>query len=330
MPMKLSRRTLVAAPMAAAVALAAFTSAAVAEAAVAEYPEKPVRIVVPTQAGGGMDSVARILQAYNDETNFLGNKIVVINKPGAGGTIATREIMESEADGYTIGFWHEGLITSKVMGVVDFDHSDFEVLGATGYGTLGLGVSADSDIKSFEDLIEKARNEPGSVKVATNVGLPVHFVPLMVEAEAGVEFRYVQVGGGAKRFPSVVATHTDTAIFGASEFIKWAEADLVPIILFADERLPELPDLPSAKELGIDVRANANRIWLAPKGTPPEITKHITDALKAAMDDPDVQKQFEDLGLVAEFVPPEALKAQLDEWRAKAEPLVSKAVELQN
>ena len=152
MPMKLSRRTLVAAPMAAAVALAAFTSAAVAEAAVAEYPEKPVRIVVPTQAGGGMDSVARILQAYNDETNFLGNKIVVINKPGAGGTIATREIMESEADGYTIGFWHEGLITSKVMGVVDFDHSDFEVLGATGYGTLGLGVSADSDIKSFEDV----------------------------------------------------------------------------------------------------------------------------------------------------------------------------------
>lgn len=319
----LNRRAVMAAPLAAALALTIAMPHAFAE-----YPDKPVRIIVPTQAGGGMDTVARILQKYNDETNFLGNKIVIINKPGAGGTIATRTIRESDPDGYTIGFWHEGLITSKVMGVVDYDHSDFEVLGATGYGALGLGVSKNSSIKSFKDLIDAAKANSGSVKVATNVGLPVHFVPLMVEKAAGVQFKFVQVGGGAKRFPSVVATHTDTAIFGAAEFIKWADADLVPVILFAEKRLDLLPDLPTAKEMGIDVLAASNRIWLAPKGTPEDVTAHITKALEMAMADPAVKKQFQELGLIADFVPPDVLKAQLDDWKARAEPLVGKAMEL--
>ncbi|HMB48092.1 MAG TPA: tripartite tricarboxylate transporter substrate binding protein [Afifellaceae bacterium] len=319
----LSRRAIMAAPLAAALTLGVALPGALAE-----YPDKPVRIIVPTQAGGGMDTVARILQKYNDETNFIGNKIVVINKPGAGGTIATRTIAESDSDGYTIGFWHEGLITSKVMGVVDYDHTAFEVLGATGYGELGLGVSKDSAIKSFQDLIDNAKATPESVKVATNVGLPVHFVPLMVEKAAGVQFKFVQVGGGAKRFPSVVAKHTDTAIFGASEFIKWADADLVPVVMFSEKRLDLLPDVPTARELGFDVLARANRIWLAPKGTPKEITEHISSALKTAMADPQVKKQFEELGLIPDFVAPDTLKAELDDWKARAEPLVDKAMEL--
>lgn len=193
-------------------------------AAQAAYPEKPIRVIVPTQAGGGMDSVARILQRYFEESGELGAQMVVVNMEGAGGTIGTRAIMEADPDGYTVGFWHEGLITSNAMGVVDYNHESFELLGATGYGDLGFGVSVDSPYQTFEALLDAAGADPDAVKCATNVGLPVHFVPLMVQDAADVGFRYVQVGGGAKRFPSVVAMHTDFAIFGALEFIKWAEA----------------------------------------------------------------------------------------------------------
>ncbi|MCB2053952.1 MAG: tripartite tricarboxylate transporter substrate binding protein [Geminicoccaceae bacterium] len=295
----------------------------------AAYPEKPIKVIVPTQAGGGMDSVARILQRYFDETGKLGTQMVVVNMPGAGGTIATREIMDSDPDGYTVGFWHEGIITSKAMGVVDYDHTAFDLLGVTGYGILGLGVAGDSPYQTFGELIEAARAKPNEVKVATNVGLPVHFVPLMVEDAAGVEFRYVQTGGGAKRFPSVVAKHTDTAIFGAIEFINWKDANLKPIVFFSEKRLEQFPDVPTAKEEGIDVIANANRIWLAPKGMPEEARAFLVNALREAMADETVQQQFSDLGVVPEFIEPEEIEKQLDWWAATAEPLVAKARQLQ-
>jgi tripartite-type tricarboxylate transporter receptor subunit TctC len=298
-------------------------------AAVAAFPEKPIRVIVPTQAGGGMDSVARILQRYFDENDVLGQKIVVVNMDGAGGTVGTRAIMEAEPDGHTVGFWHEGLITSSVMGVVDYNHNAFEVLGATGYGDLGFGVSADSPYQSFEALLEAARENPNEIKAAVNIGLPVHFVPLIVQDKAGVEFRHVQVGGGAKRFPSVVAMHTDFAIFGALEFIKWADAALEPIVMFSEERLDQLPDVPTAKEQGVDVVARANRIWLAPKGTPPEVVEHLTTALRTAMADPEVTGQLADLGMVPAFVEPEAIKAELDWWLETTEPLVADARALQ-
>ncbi len=295
----------------------------------ADYPEKPIKVVVPTQAGGGMDSTARILQRYFDENDELGITFAVVNMPGAGGTIATRAIMEAEPDGYTIGFWHEGIITSNAMGVVDYNHEAFDVLGSTGFGILGFGVGENNEIDSFEELLETARANPDQVKNAANVGLPVHFVPLMVADAADVEFRYVQVGGGAKRFPSVVAGHTDFAIFGLIEFVKWQEADLKPIVLFAEERSPLLPDVPTAKEHGLDIVAGSSRIWLAPKGTPEDVKDKLVEAMRSAMADPGVQQQFTDLGLEPVYIDPEKVVSDLDWWRSTAEPLVAKARQLQ-
>jgi tripartite-type tricarboxylate transporter receptor subunit TctC len=308
-------------------AIAGAVMALGASPALAEYPEKPIKIIVPTNAGGGMDSTARILQRHLEEKD--GVKIAVVNMPGAGGTIGTRAIMEAEPDGYTVGFWHEGIITSAAMGVVDYDHSAFEVLGSTGFAELGFGVGEDNPIDSFEKLLETAGAEPDSVKCATNVGLPVHFVPLMVADEADVQFRYVQVGGGAKRMPSVVAGHTDFAIFGVLEFVKFEEAGLKPIVVFADERSEVVPDVPTAKELGVDVIASSGRIWLAPKGTPDDRLEFLTGMLREAMANEEVRTRFEELGMTAEFVEPEDVKANLDEWKAKAMPLVEKARELQ-
>jgi len=90
-----------------------------------------------------------------------------------------------------------------------------------------------------------------------------------------------------------------------------------------------LPDVPTAQEKGVDVIAKANRIWLAPKGTPPERLEYLTGALREAMASPEVQQRFEDLGLVPRFVEPEEIEAELDSWRDNTLPLVAKARELQ-
>lgn len=137
----------------------------------AVYPEKPIKIVVPTQAGGGMDSVARILQRYFESSNALGQNVVVVNMAGAGGTIGTCAIMEAEPDGYTVGFWHEGLITSKAMGVVDSDHDTFEMLGTTGYGDLGFGVSVESSYQTFEELLAAAKRFPSVVAMHSQASM---------------------------------------------------------------------------------------------------------------------------------------------------------------
>lgn len=306
----------------------ALAMAVIGGAVAQDFPTKPVRVIVPTDAGGSVDAVARIVQRYVDESGVLGQNLAVVNMPGAGGTIATRTVLEAEPDGYTIGLWHEGLITSRVMGVVDYDHTDFRILGITGYTEIGLGVGDDNAIDTYDDLMAAAQANPDTVLVATNVGLAVHFVPLMLQDKAGVEFRYVQVGGGAKRFPSVVSNNTDIAIFSVSEFVKWETAGLKPLVIFSEERVPELPDVPTAREKGIDLIANSMRIWIAPKDTPDEAFNKLAEVLRSAVESEAGSTALTDAGFRAVFISPEDTVAILDEWKANAEPLVPTAQEL--
>lgn len=303
-------------------------TAGLATSALAEYPERPIRVIVPTDAGGSVDAIARVIQRHVEAKDPLGEKLAVVNMPGAGGTIATRNVKDADPDGYTIGLWHEGLVTSKVMGVVDFDHSDFQILGGTGLTEIGLATGKSNDIKTYEDLAAKATANPDTVLVATNVGLAVHFVPLMMEEEGGYKLRYVQTGGGAKRFPSVVAGHTDVAIFGVSEMLKWAEADLNPLVIFSEERVPELPDVPTAREMGMDIVADGHRFWLAPKDTPDAVVAQLTDMLRNAVNDPESKAELEAAGFRPRFVEPDEAIAVLDTWRARAEPLLDKVKQL--
>jgi tripartite-type tricarboxylate transporter receptor subunit TctC len=302
--------------------------AVIGAAAAQDFPTKPVRVIVPTDAGGSIDSVARIVQRYVDTSGVLGQKLAVVNMPGAGGTIGTRAVLEAEPDGHTIGLWHEGLITSRVMGVVDYDHTSFRILGITGYTEIGLGVGEDGEIETIDDLLARAKANPDTVLVATNVGLAVHFVPLMMQDKAGVTLRYVQVGGGAKRFPSVVAGHTDTAIFSVAEFAKWQSAGLKPVVIFSEERVPELPDVPTAREKGIDLIANSMTIWLAPKDTPDAAVSKLSGVLRSSVESEEGSGALKDAGYRAVFIGPEETVAILDEWKANAEPLVPKAIEL--
>ncbi len=107
----------------------------------------------------------------------------------------------------------------------------------------------------------------------------------------------MQVGGGAKRFPSVAGGHTDVAIFAVSEFIQWKDAGLKPLVIFSEERVPELPDVPTAKEMGIDLVANGMRIWIAPKGIPDEARTKLTALLKRAVESPEGQAGLRRRGL---------------------------------
>ena len=302
----------------------AFATAAPSGVAAA-YPEKPIKVIVPTGAGGAMDGIARIFQRAFEEHKILSQRMVVVNMEGAGGTIGTRAIKDAEPDGYTIGLWHSGLVTSAAMGVTDYDHSAFSIIGSTGFATMGLAVKEGGPIESFKGMIEKSKAEPNSVKVAVNIGLPVHFIPLMVADKAGVEMRMVQVGGGAKRLASVMGGHTHVALFSVQEFLKYGPTGLKAINVFDRERHPLVPDVPTAAELGVPVFASDSRIWLAPKKVPQDRIDLLVKAFETAMGKSDVKERLEGFGINASFIDPVSLTQELDRTRAEVIPLVAKA-----
>ncbi len=290
-----------------------------------EFPEKPIKIIVPTNAGGEVDTMARIFQRALQEHDLLPVKTVVVNLPGAGGTIGTRKIKESPPDGYTIGLWTPGIVTSKAMGIARYDHTAFEIIGRTGYSDLGFGVQSDSKYQSIQQLIDASKSNPKSVQVATNIGLPVHLIPLMFAESAGIDFKFIQIGGGAKRLSSIMGSHTDMAMFSLLAFIQYKDTGIKPLVLLSPERSPLMPDVPTAREIGVDLVMRDTRIWLAPKGTPPDRIAIIENALREAMKLPDVEAEFKNLGIHSTFGDAAELQPFLDDMLERVTPLVAKA-----
>jgi tripartite-type tricarboxylate transporter receptor subunit TctC len=277
------------------------------------FPEKPIRVIVPTGAGGSTDLVARIVQMTLDRTKGLPQPLTVVNNGAAGGVVGTRMIKDAEPDGYTIGIWHMGLITAPAMGVVDYDHNAYELVAQVGRIPIGLAVREDSRFKSVKDLVAAAKEQPNTVTVAMNIGLLPHFVPLMFANEAGVSFRFVQAGGGAPRLKSIMGGHTEVSLFSVPELINFKPQGIRPIVLFSNTRDPRLPDLPIVTDAGYKTTFEERILVLAPKGTPADLVRTIAAALKAAMDDPDLVKRFEEQGIERVFIEGPALKATLDE-----------------
>lgn len=289
------------------------------------FPDKPIRIIVPTAAGGGHDTVARVFQHVIQEKALLPEKMVVVNIPGAGGAVGTRKIKDAPNDGYTIGIWNpNALISAKLMGITRYDHNDYEIIGMTGYTDLGMGVKSDSSITSVSSLIESGKADPGSMKLATEIGTAAHIIPAILADKAGFEFRIVQSGGGTKRLASILGGHTNISLFSTIALINFKESGLRPLLLYSDQRNPLLPDTPTAKESGIDISITESRIWLAPKGTPAERIAVIREALQTAIADEDTQTRLKSLGITPVFGDTETVIADIENMRVLAEPIVAK------
>jgi putative tricarboxylic transport membrane protein len=294
----------------------------------ATYPEKPVRMIIPIAAGGQTDVVARLLQQTIDKKKLLPQPIVVINNAAAGGTIGTRQVKEAEADGYTFGVFHMGLLTAPAMGVVDYDHTAFELIGQIGRTPVGMGVLDGGRFKSIQDVLAEAKARPETVTVAMNIGLLPHFVPLMFEQAAGVRFRYVQAGGGAVRLKSLLGKHTEMSLFSGPEFLLFKAQGIKPLVVFSEERLPELPDVPTAKEAGAATLFEERIIAFAPKGTPRDRIDVLGKALQTALQETEIAARFKGLGIDGVYIEGAKLRAILDGLKgpiAKVGEMVRKA-----
>ncbi len=190
------------------------------------YPDKPITVVVPTNPGGRVDVTARLFASIIQDKKLLPVPMVVHNVTGSGGAIGTRQVMTAPADGYTVAFWNAGVLTAKAMGLADFGIDAFDVIAQTGVASVVLATQKDSRFTDLKSLIDYAKAHPRTVLDATNIGTQPFFATQMLAQAAGVTFRPVQVGGGAKRVQSLMGHHADIAIFAVSAFKEFEPGGL--------------------------------------------------------------------------------------------------------
>lgn len=276
------------------------------------YPEQPIKVIVPFGAGGGSDTFVRILQKAIKDNELLPQPIVILNVPGAGGTIGSRQVMESEPDGYTLLCLHEGIISAKYAGSADYGPEAFEPVAGTGEVGNVIAVAGDSKYTDLEQLLTEAVARPDEIVFSANIGAPSHFVGLMLEnAKQGARFRYTQTGGGAKRFAALAGGHIDVSAFSLAEYMQFKSAGIRALAYCGQTRHPSAPEIPTAVEQGFDVIASIMQFWWAPKNTPGEKIRVLADVLEKAMQTRQVQETLKAIQTDNVFLTGESLQQSL-------------------
>ena len=295
------------------------------------YPIKSVKVIVPFAPGGGSDTFVRIIQAGIRKSELMPHSLTVINVPGAGGTIGSRRVKNAFPDGYTILNLHDGILSAKYSGQALYGPEAFEPIAATGrFGTM-ICVKSSSRFKSLKEMCAAAREEMGSVSFGANLGATSHFAGLRIEHVSGAQFRFIPVGGGAKRFAALDGDHIDVTTVTISEYVTFKDGGLRAIAILADARHPAFPEVLTAKEQGIDVEWDLVQYWWAPRGTPTNRIDYLASQLQAAMNTPSVRKAFAELNIEPFFARGEALRSLLlRQEKTVAELSIRKSIDLPN
>ena len=252
------------------------------------YPSKPIQIIVPWGAGGRTDLNARMFASVAPK--YLGQPVIVINMAGGGSIIGGEFVATADPDGYTLIAITPGTnVFPVVFGQAPYQTFDFEPIGQIGSSTMAIASNPDNPWDDVEGLIEYARANPGEVTYGC-VALKAPQLGFLRWADAaGLEFKHVPVGNDAEAVESALGGHIDIAMTSSVATITShvGAGNLVPLMVFAEERDGSLPDTPTAVEIGYDVVASPFTGIAAPKGLPADVLATLRDAFDAIMVDPD-------------------------------------------
>ncbi len=247
------------------------------------YPTKNIELIVPFSAGGGTDTVGRTLAKSMEQ--ILGQPIVVTNKTGGAGAVGMTTGAKAKADGYTLTVVTREIVSLPPMNLASITADDFDLIGLANLEPAIILVAEDSPYKSANDLIEAARSNPGSVKMASTAS--PNFYVLGIEIAEDIKFNQVPFNGAAEALPAVLGGHTDFTIVTPGEAIAQIQSgQLRAIGLMDTERFPTLPEVPTLAEQGYDITSGTWRGIGVPKGTPAEVIETLSAAMDKAVQDP--------------------------------------------
>jgi tripartite-type tricarboxylate transporter receptor subunit TctC len=263
-----------------------------------DYPNRSVTVVVPFPAGGPSDVVARIVVEHMART--LGQSMVIENVGGAGGTIGSGRVAAAAPDGYTLlaGSMGSHVAAPVLTPNIKYGAGDFAPIGPAAHSPAVIVARKDFAAKDLRDFIAQAKSNPAAVKQAHGgVGASSHMACVLFNSSAAINPTQVAYRGTGPAMNDLIGGHVDTFCEQSVSVIQQVTGGAIKAYaVSAKERLASLPDVPTAKEAGIDYDMS---IWagiFAPKGTPAPVIDKLADALDKALDDAGVRDRLNKLG----------------------------------
>lgn len=262
-----------------------------------QYPTRTVRLVLPQPAGTGPDTLTRVLA--EELSKDMKQAFVVENKPGANGTIAASYVLSQPADGHALFVagvsnlsWNP-LLYKKLSYNPSVDFAGVAMLAESPFITV---VSPSLGVTTLAELIAKAKAQPGRLDFASaGIGNSTHLATELLMQRTGIQLQHVPFGGsaGSSFYTSLMQGATPVMTSVASDIVPLSkEGRVVPLAVTASQRLPDLPSVPTFKELGIDMNVPGWYAVVAKKGTPPALIERLNAAINKALATPKVQERM--------------------------------------
>jgi tripartite-type tricarboxylate transporter receptor subunit TctC len=263
-----------------------------------DFPSKPLKIVVIVAPGGSADGVARLV-AEGLGTR-MGQPVVVENRPGAGGNIATQTVARAEPDGYTLLLSaNNHTINPTLFANAGYSIDELVPVAQLMEGPSVFAVAADSRFKSLQDVIDEARRKPGSISFGSaGVGIPNHIAGEMLKRAAGINLSHVPYRGSGPAMVDAIAGHVpmvSSSLVAAMPHLQ--SGKLRALAVTSAKRWPSAPDIPAAAESGLP--GYEHMTWLglfAPKGVPGDVVAKLNKEVNAVLALPDVREKVRKLG----------------------------------
>jgi tripartite-type tricarboxylate transporter receptor subunit TctC len=267
----------------------------------ADYPNKPVKVIVTVPAGGGVDTVTRIVTEKLHPK--LGQPFVIENRGGAGGNIAAEAVFTADPDGYTLMASQPAPITTNVFlhKKLNFDPAQFEPVAIMSKIPNVLLVRRDFPARTAAEFMAYVRANSGKLNYASQgIGTTSHLTAELFQTVTGTKLVHVPYKGTGPALNDIVAGHVDLIFMQLEAAIKLHEAGTARILaVTTDKRLAMLPDIPTMAEVGVlnFVSDTWNAITAPPK-TPREIVAKLNQAINEVLAEPDVQERYRTLSLL--------------------------------
>jgi tripartite-type tricarboxylate transporter receptor subunit TctC len=287
------------------------------------WPEHPLKLVVPYTAGGQFDVVARMVADRMGQT--LGQPVIVENKPGGATLLGGDYVAKSRPDGYTLFYAGANAfaIAPHLFTKVPFQRGDFQTISLVSELPMGLVVSSSLPVKTLEEFIGYVKAHPGKVNFGTSgQGGAQHLLCELVKDRAGIDMVHVGYKGTAQVLQDLLPGRVNAACDGLLAYAPHAKAGSVRILAVSSaKRLPALPDVPTFAERGIPDATVAS--WggiMVPAGVPAPVRQKLLEAVTAAASAPEVRKRIADDAAVPRTTTPEEfdaiIRTDYDKWGA--------------
>lgn len=269
----------------------------------ATYPFKLIKIIVPYAAGGGADISMRLLCKYLEPE--LGQSIVISNVSGGSGTIGFTQIANAAPDGYTLGYFSSTQTNDNLLFEgVKYDEKSFTPIAMYSNDPHIIVASKTTGITNIEELIRAVKAKPGKYTFGLGGAWTSHdFLRIKLESSCGISFKRMVFQGGTAAVTAVAGGNCDFAVPFVSEALPQIEAgNVVPIAITSDKRFSVVPNIPTARESGLDFIHTMWRALVGPAGLSDEVVQTIDKAMAKVMANPNFQKEAIAAGTVPQYM----------------------------